>query len=66
MKTTARFRVAGYKHPADNARVINGILLESENDENAPNIVVSVNEALSMHAKGMIDTVPDSEKGSIK
>ena len=24
--------------------------------------MVSVNEALSMHAKGMIDTVPDDEK----
>lgn len=58
----ARYRVAGYKHLADNARVINGILLESEDDSDAPEIMVSVNEALSMHAKGMIDTVPDDEK----
>lgn len=58
----ARYRVAGYKHPVDNARVINGILLESEDDSDAPEIMVSVNEALSMHAKGMIDTVPDDEK----
>ena len=58
----ARYRVAGYKHPADNARVINGILLESEDDSDAPEIMVSVNEALLMHAKGMIDTVPDDEK----
>ena len=58
----ARYRVAGYKHPADNARVINGILLESEDDSDAPEIMVSVNEALSMHAKGMIDTVPDDEE----
>ena len=58
----ARYRVAGYKNPADNARVINGILLESEDDSDAPEIMVSVNEALSMHAKGMIDTVPDDEK----
>lgn len=66
MKTSACFRVAGYTHPANNARVINGVYLEREDDKDAPGFVVSTNEALTMHAKGMIDTTPDDEKGSIK
>ena len=62
MKKQSRYRVAGYKHPAGDAHVINGILLESEDDSDSPAVMVSVAEAFSMHAKGMIDTVPDDEK----